>query len=346
MVKLLKILMPVEYVLVLFGALTCALYRYFDLLMPGQPGAGATSGPLLFYLKQFLTCLDLYALVLLAAIFLKLIGEVRRVNWKFRAVAWRPFWLMTLERFTLGQIFQDIRFFHAVLLMFVEFALLKNLVPHVNARLYDDLFIASDRYLCGGMVCSEVLFKLWGASALAQISKHYFWYYPYMSLTAFTFIAVAPRRLAQEYLCGFVLLFLVGIIWIYAVPTLGPVYIYPELFRFMQGGEISGLQESLWRMRDLLSENPGSQEGVFMISGFPSLHVAVAIMGSIYLRHIHPLLSWLSWIFTLLIFNSTIYLGWHYLLDDLGSVLLVALCIPLAKRVSWRWWGGTDVSPV
>ena len=83
-----------------------------------------------------------------------------------------------------------------------------------------------------------------------------------------------------------------------------------------------------------------------MISGFPSLHVAVAIMGSIYLRHIHPLLSWLSWIFTLLIFNSTIYLGWHYLLDDLGSVLLVALCIPLAKRVSWRWWGGTDVSPV
>ncbi len=338
--------MPVEWVLLAFGALTLALYRAFGLQMPGQPGRDAAHGPLLFYLKQFITCLDLYALVLLGFIAVQVLQLIRANAWRLLGISWGPFFKNLVERFFLGQIFQDVRFFHSVLLMFVEFALLKNLIPHINPNLYDDFFVASDQFLCGGRVCSQVLLDVWGPGLLEPISRHYYWYYPYMSITAFIFIAAAPRRLAQEYLCAFVSLFLFGVLWIYAVPTLGPVFVKPELYSFMAGGEIAGLQQGLWGMHQLLEKDPGSREAVFMISGFPSLHVAVAVLGSLYLAQISRLLSWASWVFVALIFNSTIYLGWHYLLDDVGSLVLVVASVSFARAFAWRWPGGADAGPV
>jgi len=342
--KVLKILMPVEWVLLAFGVLTIVLYRSFGLQLPGQPGQGAKHGPFLFYLKQFITCLDLYALVLLCFVAAQVLQAIRRNSWSVAGIAWGPFWKGVSERFFLGQIFQDVRFFQSLIVMFVEFALLKNLIPHVNSSLYDEFFIASDKLVCGGRVCSELLLDVWGPGLLEPISRHYFWYYPYMSITAFIFIAAASRRLAQEYLCAFVSLFLFGVLWIYAVPTLGPVFVKPELYSFMAGGDIAGLQRELWEMHQALRANPSSGEGVFMISGFPSLHVAVAVLGSIYLARISRLLSWASWVFVVLIFNSTIYLGWHYLLDDVGSLLLVACSVWFARVFAWRWPGSSDAA--
>lgn len=334
--------MPVEWLLVVFGLLTWALYSHFGLEMPGQPGKGAQKGPILFYLKQFLACLDLYAVVLSVFVVVRAGRFVRRYNYQLRTAPWREFWKGISDRFLFGQLFQDIRFFHAVLVMFVEFALLKNLIPHVNSRLFDDLFLASDKFLCGGVVCSERLTALWGSSNPDLFGQHYRWYYPYMSLAAFTFIAAAPRRLAQEYLCAFTALFLVGILWVYAVPTLGPVYAVPEAFTFLKNSEIGGLQQDLWGMKEFLRENPGSKQAVYMISGFPSLHVAVAVLGSLYLRALHWSLAAASWMFVLLITNSTIYLGWHYVLDDLGSLALVLMCVWIARYCNWKWWGGAD----
>ncbi len=310
--------------------------------MPGQPGRGASSGPVLFYLKQFLTCLDLYAVVLCVFVFLQAVRFAREHQYQMQLAPWRNFWELISKRFLLGQIFQDIRFFHAVLIMFVEFALLKNLIPHVNSRLFDDIFVTSERLLCGGSLCAELLVPLWGGINPDYIGQHYKWYYPYMSLTAFTFIAAAPRRLAQEYLCAFAALFLIGVVWIYLLPTLGPVYYVPEVFSFLNGTDIGGLQQDLWGMREYLRAHPGSREAVFMISGFPSLHVAVVILGSFYLRALHWSLAALSWIFLVIIIHSTIYLGWHYILDDVGAGLLVLSCVWIARRFSWHWWGAAD----
>jgi hypothetical protein len=342
MVRFLTILMPVEWLLIVFGLLTWGLYDYFGLDMPGQPGKGSRGGPLLFYLKQFLTCLDLYAVVLGVFVATRAVHFARASQGRFWAAPWKAFWIQISNRFLINHLFQDIRFFHAILLMFVEFALLKNLIPYINGALFDDFFIAADKLLCGGIICSERVTGLLGTELVPTVGQHYTWYYPYMSLTAFTFIAAAPRRIAQEYLCAFVALFLVGILWIYAVPTLGPVYALPDVFAYMRDTEIGQLQQELWSMREFLRLNPGSKEAIFMISGFPSLHVAVVMLGSIYLRHIHWSLAAVSWIFLALITHSTIYLGWHYLLDDIGSAALVLACIWLVKRCSWQWWGGSD----
>jgi membrane-associated phospholipid phosphatase len=83
-----------------------------------------------------------------------------------------------------------------------------------------------------------------------------------------------------------------------------------------------------------------------MISGFPSLHIAVVLTGSVYLSHIHWAVAFLSWIFVLLTINSTLYLGWHYLLDDVGAVALVYISYVLTSRMSWSWKGKVEYASI
>jgi membrane-associated phospholipid phosphatase len=350
MLRIAKLLMPVEWALVLGGLLTVALYAHFGLEMPGQPGPSGDRGPFLFYLKQIYTSLYLYALLFNLYVACKVFSVCRSHRWSFRSVPWRAFWPTALRRFDPVEVVQDARFFHAVLLMFIEFQLLKHLIPHVHPGVYDGVFLATERLVCGGRVCAEWLHLALGMGAANAVSTHYHWYYHFLIGVPATFILVAERRLAQEYLFAFVLLFLLGVLFVFLIPTWGPAFYAPELFTFIGSTESGGLQQDLWSMKGALEKNPHDRTHLFSISGFPSLHVAVVLLGSIYIRKINYFLSLVSWSFLLLIVNSTIYLGWHYVLDDVGSVVLVFASIWIARRVSWEWrvWfpvGQVDEAP-
>lgn len=330
-------LMPVEWVLIFFGILTIILYQHFHLPMPGQPGSESSLGPGLFYLKQLLTSLDLYALVWIVQIVGHALIALRRYHWSPKKVPWQEIGNQFSHRLDLKEIFQDLRLFHSILVMFVLFALLKNIVPHVNGRLYDEVFASSEKWMCGGAYCSAWLYSWFGQSSVEFIGSTYRWYFPYMSIVLFIFIAQNNRRLAHEYCCTFVLLFLIGALWIYVLPTWGPIYWEPTSFSYLIGSSIGELQQELWRMKLHLDENPTSREAVFLISGFPSLHVAVVLLGSWYLFGISRWLGIVSALFLVLIINSTVFLGWHYVADDVGSVLLFFYCRELVRRFSWKW---------
>lgn len=339
--------MPIEWLLLLCGAFVLAAYRRLSLPMPAQPGVGAGDGPAAFFLQQVLTALDLYCLVVLAFVAIQVLTFARHHWINLREAPWGVFWKHVSTRLYPEQILQDFRFTIAIVVMFVEFGMLKNLIPHMNGALYDGAFASVDRVLCGGVLCSQALHSVFGTSpaTIDAISGHYFWYYPYMSLVGFIFVVAASRELAQEYFFAFVSLFLVGTVVIYLGPTWGPVYFEPGPFEFMRHAEISGLQQSLWKMKLALDTNPRDPRAIFMISGFPSLHIAVVTTGSLYLGRLCRPLAWASWGFLLLTINSTIYLGWHYLLDDVGAFALVWCCVVAARRLRWRWIGCVDYAP-
>jgi membrane-associated phospholipid phosphatase len=342
--RMLGTIMPLEWILLLSGALIALLYSFFGVPMPGASGASASQGPLIFYLKQILTALDVYCLIVLGFVAWQALHYLKRNSFRVRELKWGGFWKHILTRFYIEQIVQDLRFINAILVMFVEFALLKNLIPLVNPRVYDDWFIAVDRLVCTGLSCSELLQSLLGKSSttLEYVSGHYFGYYTYMSLVVFLFVVCASRALAHQFLCAFVTLFLFGTLVIYLAPTWGPVYYHPEPFEFMKGSAMFGLQQNLWEMKSVLEQDRSNTGAVFMISGFPSLHVAVVTLGSIYLTRIHWGLALISWGFCVLTINSTIYLGWHYLLDDIGAFALVWSALLVGRWSSRRWSRLTD----
>jgi membrane-associated phospholipid phosphatase len=92
------------------------------------------------------------------------------------------------------------------------------------------------------------------------------------------------------------------------------------------------MQRKLWLHKVMLASDPNRLGAAYLISGLPSLHLAVPIVGSYYLRHVHVALSILSWIFVAVTFVTTLYFGWHYLLDNLAGVLLAVLIIRQVRR--------------
>jgi PAP2 superfamily. len=68
------------------------------------------------------------------------------------------------------------------------------------------------------------------------------------------------------------------------------------------------------------------------ISAFPSLHVGAMMIDALFLREIDRRLGLAAFAYTALIWVSSVYLGWHYAVDGLFSILFVAGLYAAALR--------------
>ena len=226
----------------------------------------------------------------------------------------------------------DLRLVNAVMLMFALFAYQKHLIPLVNGRLFDAWLLEPERKLLS-VSFTEFFIETLGPQAHHILSKFYTAFYVYVPVTLFVMVLQRKNRTwSDEFCAAFVLCWLIGTLSIYLFPTWGPCFFAPQTIAALpQDTEIARLQSTLWHWKEYLDQHPGSTEKIFAISGLPSLHMAVAILGSIYLRRVNFVLECCSWLFALGTFVATIYFGWHYLADNLAALLIVAPCIFMAR---------------
>ena len=65
----------------------------------------------------------------------------------------------------------------------------------------------------------------------------------------------------------------------------------------------------------------------------PSLHVGISFLAAWFLaRHVKWAL-WPSFLSVLLVWISTVVLGWHYVLDGAGGIILVFICVQLTRML-------------
>jgi membrane-associated phospholipid phosphatase len=98
---------------------------------------------------------------------------------------------------------------------------------------------------------------------------------------------------------------------------------------------VSKLQEILLDQRIDFLRDPAvhTAQG---IAAFASLHVSIIFTG-VLVAHMLGLGRRLrvgAWVLLALTTTSTIYLGWHYVVDDLGGLVLAAMAVALAKALS------------
>lgn len=228
----------------------------------------------------------------------------------------------------------DLRLINCVALMFSVFINLKHLIPLINPHLLDRKFAGWEMSLFDGQTVGEHL-QLWlGADAAYYLSPFYTFFYTYVALILYYIIFT--KRYAQEFLALFCLLWFLGVLTVYAVPTWGPIFFVPELYSALPHTVVTDLQQRLIDHQQYLALHPYSEKGVYLISGFPSLHLAVPILGSIYLWRLNRLIGGLSWSFVIITILTTLYFGWHWLADDLGSVLLVGILLLMKMIIPTR----------
>jgi membrane-associated phospholipid phosphatase len=128
---------------------------------------------------------------------------------------------------------------------------------------------------------------------------------------------------------------LLGAASYFLLPSLGPVYAFPGDFAGLPVSEVTRLQgilldQRLDFLRDPASATPQS------IAGFASLHISMSFTAALAAQLLgasRPLRTGL-WIWFAVTLANTVYLGWHYALDDVGGVILGATALVLAVALT------------
>lgn len=98
------------------------------------------------------------------------------------------------------------------------------------------------------------------------------------------------------------------------------------------------MQNYLWRLHE--TGNMGFGSG---ISAFPSMHVALITLITLYINEFNPKIGRYLWIYVAFVMMSSVYLGWHYAIDGYVSLVMVTAIywalrkgMPLFARLRWR----------
>ncbi|ODN69662.1 phosphatase PAP2 family protein [Methylobrevis pamukkalensis] len=181
-----------------------------------------------------------------------------------------------------------------------------------------------------------------GMLRLAELNYGILWSVAMMAMLYF--VATSPRAdgLRLRYFASFILTwFLLGNVFAAAGMSAGPVYFgavtgdtarFAELVATLSATSdlpfsAANLQAYLWQA------HVGGQGGFGTgISAFPSLHVGVMTLNALFLRELDRRLGLAAFAYAGLIWVSSVYLGWHYVVDGAFSVAVVLALHPLLRR--------------
>ncbi|MDN5744603.1 MAG: phosphatase PAP2 family protein, partial [Nocardioidaceae bacterium] len=95
---------------------------------------------------------------------------------------------------------------------------------------------------------------------------------------------------------------------------------------------VSRLQDSMWADRVTVMADPVGAGTLQTIAAFASLHVGIMVTICLIVELVR-MPRWVrvgSWVFLGLTMLATVYLGWHFVIDVLGGVVLGAFAVWIA----------------
>jgi membrane-associated phospholipid phosphatase len=126
------------------------------------------------------------------------------------------------------------------------------------------------------------------------------------------------------YCVSMILLFYIGRFLGVINPVMGPGFFKPELFSYLNG---SLTHTAMQRVAEVIAIGPEASKdssGILVggVSAMPSLHLGMVTLTSIWLAIERRWTLFLTVPWILSVWMSTVVLGWHYILDGAGGILL------------------------
>jgi len=138
-----------------------------------------------------------------------------------------------------------------------------------------------------------------------------------------------------QFCISFILLFYIGRFIGLLNPVMGPAFFSPDLFGYLDGTITKIAMDNVTSIIANGADQAVSKGGILLggISAMPSLHVAMVALTSYWLAVTQrwTLILTVPWVS--LVWASTVLLGWHYILDGLGGIILSTVCIWLNKQL-------------
>ncbi len=216
---------------------------------------------------------------------------------------------------------------------------LKSVVPLLRPDVLFDVQLGElDRNLFGGNDPATLLHTLLGTGipthVLSSVYMIFFLFIPGSLAVALVFSRDLQAGLF--YTTAQSLNWVLGAASYYLLPSLGPVYADPIVFAGLPASGVSSLQDLLLDQRMAFLADPSVAGSAQSIGAFSSLHVSIFFTAALaaYLLGINRRVQTGIWVLLGLTTTATVYFGWHYVLDDLGGLVIGGMAIVIARALT------------
>jgi hypothetical protein len=215
---------------------------------------------------------------------------------------------------------------------------LKSLVPFLRpGDLFDRELADIDHGIFLGHDPAALLHGLLGTGVSAHVlSTFYAAFIVFLPLSLGVALVFSHRlQLSLFYATALSVNWVLGAATYFLLPALGPIYAFPQWFAELPHTEVTRLQQMLLddRVGFLADPTTGTPQA---IAAFASLHVAMSFtaLRVVQLLRLDRRLRIALWAWMGLTILATVYLGWHYVVDDVAGVAIGALALVLARLLT------------
>jgi hypothetical protein len=215
---------------------------------------------------------------------------------------------------------------------------LKGVVPLLRpGDLFDRELLDADRGLFLGTDPATLMHDVLGTGLVAHVlSTIYASFIVFLPLSLGVALVFARDvQVSLFYATTLSINWILGAATYFLLPALGPIYAFPELFSELPRTTVTHLQEMLLddRVGFLADPDTGTTQA---IAAFASLHIAMSFSAVLaaHALHLGRRVVVALWAWLVLTFAATIYLGWHYVLDDVAGLAIGALAFVLARALT------------
>jgi hypothetical protein len=205
----------------------------------------------------------------------------------------------------------------------------------------DGMLQSWDKALFAGHSPAVLLHDMLGQDVAARVLTQ--WYESFTTVTTLALcaaMAFAPTvRASYVYVVSAMWAWILGVGSYYLIPSLGPFHEAPQEFAGLTRTSIQATQQQYVAQRDHVLAHPQAHDAFAQISAFASLHCAMTFLIVLMARYYG--LRWLTWaaaVFLAGTLIATVYLGWHFAVDDLAGLLLAWISVQLGKLTVLGSW--------
>jgi hypothetical protein len=198
----------------------------------------------------------------------------------------------------------------------------------------DAMLLRWDRWLLFDHSPAVILHDLLGRDVAARVLTAIYESFSWLVVLALVAaLAFTPSvRQAYVFVTAAMWAWILGVGSYYLIPSLGPFHAAPEEFAGLTRTSIQSTQATYLQQRDHLLAHPHAGDAFAQISAFASLHCALTFLILLMARYYGlRRLSWVLAVFLVGTLLATVYLGWHFAVDDVAGLAIAWVAVQLGK---------------
>ena len=213
---------------------------------------------------------------------------------------------------------------------YLSYRNLKGFLPFLTDQDFDPDLLSLDHSMFLGHDPGPLLHELLGTGVAAHLlSSVYLFFLAFVPISLGTALIASSNPIpGLWYVTALGINWTLGVVSYLMLPSLGPVFVAPDLYTTLPETGTSALQQALIYERHEALAGQAAQS----IAAFASLHVSVVFTAALiaHLLRLPRLLRVALWTFLALTMVATLYFGWHYVVDDIAGLGIGLIAVVLA----------------